>query len=121
MTDGGVVGDVVPGELLGPIVGLAFSADGALLFACCGSSVLVFSVRSGQLLLSQRIFSPGTAVSGLDIGCGGSSESRTALPSALSVRDLIFLCLTPILYATLEMPKKSRDFRPTRREIWSWC
>jgi len=63
----GTIGKVLPGSLLGPIVGLTFSTDGALLFACIGSSVWVFEVRSGTLLSTVRVFTPGVAVFGVDI------------------------------------------------------
>lgn len=65
--DDGTIGDVLPGSLLGPIVGLSFSVDGAYLFACSGSHVTVYDVRSGELLATRRVFSPGVAVCGLDI------------------------------------------------------
>lgn len=58
---------VLPGELLGPVVGLAFSKDGRLLFACAGSSVKVFEVASGCSLLSRRVLEPGVSVSGIDV------------------------------------------------------
>lgn len=63
----GTIGKVLPGSLLGPIVGLTFSTDGALLFACSGSSLWVFEVRSGALLSTVRVFNPGVAVFGTDI------------------------------------------------------
>lgn len=68
--DRGTVGDVVPGSLLGPVMGLAFSTDGGLLFACSGSSIWVYDVRSGALLSTVRVFTPGLAVYGLDVGRG---------------------------------------------------
>lgn len=74
MGDTGTVGAVAPGELFGPIVGLTFSTDGDILFASLGSSVRAYNVGSGQLLVSRRVFTPGVAVSGLDIGDGGSGE-----------------------------------------------
>lgn len=64
----GTVGDVVPGSLLGPVVGLIFSADGELLFACSGSSLSVYGVRSGSLLSTVPVFTPGVAVHGVDVG-----------------------------------------------------
>ena len=63
----GTIGEVLPGLLLGPIVGLTFSTDGALLFACSGSSLWVFEVRSGALLSTVRVFTPGVAVFGMDV------------------------------------------------------
>lgn len=74
MNDTGTVGAVAPGELLGPIVGLTFSSGGDILFASCGSSVRAYSVGSGKLLVSRRVFPSGVAVSGLDIGDEGLSE-----------------------------------------------
>lgn len=64
----GTVGDVLPGSLLGPILGLAFSTDGDLLFAGSGSSISIYDVRSGALLSTARVFTPGVAVCGMDIG-----------------------------------------------------
>lgn len=61
-------GNVLPGSLLGPIVGLAFSSDGLLLFACSGSSICIYDVCSGLLLSTVRVFTPGVGVYGLDIG-----------------------------------------------------
>ena len=66
--DHGTVGDVLPGSLLGPVMGLAFSNDGSLLFACSGSSISIYHVHSGALLSTVRIFTPGLAVYGLDVG-----------------------------------------------------
>lgn len=68
---------VLPGELLGPVVGLAFSKDGGLLFACAGSSVRVFEVASGRSLLSRRVLEPGVSVSGIDVvnnQCSGECD-----------------------------------------------
>lgn len=64
----GTVGDVLPGSLLGPVVGLAFSVDGELLFACSGSSLSIYAVRSGALLPTVPVFTPGVAVYGVDVG-----------------------------------------------------
>lgn len=64
----GTIGDVLPGSLLGPVMGLAFSADGGLLFACSGSFISVYDVHSGALLSAARVFMPGLAVYGLDVG-----------------------------------------------------
>lgn len=64
----GTVGDVLPGSLLGPILGLAFSTDGGLLFAGCGSSISTYDVRSGAILSTARVFTPGVAVCGIDVG-----------------------------------------------------
>lgn len=64
----GTLGNVLPGSLLGPIVGLAFSADGGLLFACSGSSLWVYDVFSGALLSTVRVFVAGVAVYGMDLG-----------------------------------------------------
>lgn len=64
----GTIEDVLPGSLLGPIVGLSFSTDGGFLFACVGSSLRVYDVPSGMLLSNVRVFTPGVAVYGLDIG-----------------------------------------------------
>lgn len=64
----GTLGNVLPGSLLGPIVGLTFSSDGGLLFACSGSSLWVYDVRSGALLSTVRVFMPGMAVNGIDVG-----------------------------------------------------
>lgn len=64
----GTRGSVLPGSLLGPIVGLTFSTDGGLLFACSGSSLWIYDVRSGALLSTVRVFMPGVAVYGMDVG-----------------------------------------------------
>eukprot|EP00752_Nemacystus_decipiens_P003736 g3442.t1 len=64
----GTLGNVSPGSLLGPIVGLTFSTDGGLIFACSGSSLWVYDVPSGALLSTVRIFSPGVVVYGMDVG-----------------------------------------------------
>lgn len=64
----GTVGDVLPGSLLGPILGLAFSTDGDLLFAGSGSSISTYNVRSGALLSTARVFTSGVAVCGIDVG-----------------------------------------------------
>lgn len=64
----GTVGDVLPGSLLGPILGLAFSTDGDLLFAGSGSSISTYDVRSGAVLSTARVFTPGVAVCGIDVG-----------------------------------------------------
>lgn len=66
--DRGTIGDVLPGSLLGPVMGLAFSTDGSLLFACSGSFISVYHVHSGALLSTVRVFTPGLAVYGLDVG-----------------------------------------------------
>ncbi|CAM9528095.1 unnamed protein product, partial [Hapterophycus canaliculatus] len=60
--------DVLPGSLLGPVIGLSFSADGELLLACSGSSLSVYDVRSGALLSTVPVFTPGVAVYGVDVG-----------------------------------------------------
>lgn len=64
----GTIGDVLPGSLLGPVMGLAFSTDGGLLFACSGSSISVYHIHSGALLSTVRVLMPGLAVYGLDVG-----------------------------------------------------
>lgn len=64
----GTVGDVLPGPLLGPVIGLAFSTGGDLLFSCSGSSLRVYDVRSGATLSATRVFSPGVTVHGIDVG-----------------------------------------------------
>lgn len=62
------VGDVLAGPLLGPVMGLAFSTGGDLLFSCSGSSLRVYDVRSGAPLSATRVFSPGVTVYGIDVG-----------------------------------------------------
>eukprot|EP00903_Cladosiphon_okamuranus_P013793 g12836.t3 len=64
----GTLGNVLPGSLLGPVTGLTFSKDGGLLFACSGSSLWVYDVRSGALLSTIRVFMPGVTVYGMDVG-----------------------------------------------------
>lgn len=64
----GTLGNVLPGSLLGPVIGLTFSNDGGLLFACSGSSLWVYDVRSGALLSTVRVFMPGVTVYGMDVG-----------------------------------------------------
>ncbi|CAM9184864.1 unnamed protein product [Scytosiphon promiscuus] len=64
----GTVGGALPGSLLGPVVGLNFSVDGELLFACSGSSLSVYGVRSGALFSTVPVFTPGVAVYGVDVG-----------------------------------------------------
>lgn len=79
----GTLGNVLPGSLLGPIVGLTFSADGGLLFACSGSSLWVYHVRSGALLSTIRVFMPGVAVYGMDVGresCEAVGVARGIVP-----------------------------------------
>lgn len=66
--DYGAEGDVLPGSLLGPVVGLTFSTDGGLVFACVGSYLRVYDVHSGALLSTVRVFSSGLTVYGLDVG-----------------------------------------------------
>ncbi|CAM9668714.1 unnamed protein product, partial [Ectocarpus sp. 13 AM-2016] len=68
VTPRGTVGDVMPGPLLGPVMGLAFSAGGDLLFSCSGSSLRVYDVRSGAPLIATRVFRPGVTVHGVDVG-----------------------------------------------------
>lgn len=64
----GTLGKVLPGSLLGPIVGLTFSTDGGLLFAVSGSTLWVYDVGSGALLSTVRVFMLGVAVYGMDVG-----------------------------------------------------
>lgn len=80
----GTIGDVLPGSLLGPVMGLAFSVDGSLLFACSGSSISVYHIHSGALLSTVRVFKPGLAVYGLDVG-RNSREYRYLSIAALIV------------------------------------
>lgn len=72
--DGTEKSEVLPGHLLGPVVGLTFSKDGALLFASSGSSLWVYRVCSGEMLASQRVLAPGAVVTGLDVDGEDSSE-----------------------------------------------
>ncbi len=108
---GETTGKVLPGSLLGPIVGLTFSTDGALLFTCSGSSLWVFEVRSGALLSTVRAFTPGVAVFGMDIHA--ACEFGTVLKVCTSVAFVVrcFLCLSRLWLSGLFLATSTRKPR----------